>query len=242
MPSIPSQPIRSFNWSVFALASLAAALVLGSIVAMPQFLSRDARWEALRAHVGEMAQLAASAIDGDLHHQLLDPKNYTDELYAEALKQLVRFHSADPNIHYLYTMVERDGVPYFVLDTAEAPGLKTERKLEKSKYMERFDVKAEQGNDWLKQIASGKTYVTPSFEEDDYGTFLTGHAPIYDSQGRYSGFVGVDFDLDYYFASEARFRAIAIGSLVVTFVLSLGIGYLVAQYYVDHPKSDAGPV
>jgi sensor histidine kinase regulating citrate/malate metabolism len=108
--------------------------------------------------------------------------------------------------------------------------------------MERFDVKAEQGNDWLKQIASGKTYVTPSFEEDDYGTFLTGHAPIYDSQGRYSGFVGVDFDLDYYFASEARFRAIAIGSLIVTFVLSLGIGYLVAQYYVDHPKSDAGPV
>jgi hypothetical protein len=239
MPSIPSQPTRPFNWSVFALASLAAALVLASIVAMPQFLSKEARWEALRAHVGETAQLAASAVDGDLHQQLLDPKNYTDELYAEALKQLVRFHSADPNIHYLYTMVERDGVPYFVLDTAEAPGLKTERKLKKSEYMERFDVKAEQGNDWLKQIASGKTYVTPSFEEDDYGTFLTGHAPIYDSQGRYSGFVGVDFDLDYYFASEARFRAIAIGSLVVAFVLSLGIGYLVAQY-VDHPKSDAG--
>jgi diguanylate cyclase (GGDEF)-like protein len=97
--------------------------------------------------------------------------------------------------------------------------------------MERFDVREEYKDDWLQQLAAGKTYVNPSFQEDDYGTFLTGEAPIYDSEGRYSGFAGVDFDLEYYFAQEARFRAIAIGSLIAALLLALAIGYGVALYY-----------
>ncbi|HZP10750.1 GGDEF domain-containing protein [Methyloceanibacter sp.] len=222
---------RQFNPIVFAVASLAAAVILVSLVAIPQYLSKQARWESLRAHVGEIARLAASVVDGDLHRQLLDPANYSDELYKRALAPLVRFHSADPDIFYVYTMVERDGVAYFVLDTAASRDLKTNRKLEASGYMERFDVRPEYNDDWLGQLAAGKTYVNPSFEEDDYGTFLTGEAPIYDSEGRYSGFAGVDFDLEYYFAQEARFRDIAIGSLIAALVLALLIGYGAERYY-----------
>jgi diguanylate cyclase (GGDEF)-like protein len=216
---------------VFVVASLAAAAVLVSIVAIPQFLSKQARWDALRSHVGEIGQLAASVVDGDLHRQLLDPAHYSDDLYKRALAPLVRFHSANHDIFYLYTMVERDGVSYFVLDTAASPDLKTDRKLEASGYMERFDVREEYADDWLQQLASGKTYVNPSFEQDDYGTFLTGNAPIYDSKGNYSGFVGVDFDLEYYFAQEARFRDIAIGSLAAALILALVIGLLVERYH-----------
>ena len=84
------------------------------------------------------------------------------------------------------------------------------------------------GPDWLQQIAAGKTYVYPTFQRDKYGTFLSGHAPIYDSQGRYSGFVGVDFDLQYYLAQEASFRAISIGTLTGAVLLALLIGYIAA--------------
>jgi hypothetical protein len=55
--------------------------------------------------------------------------------------------------------------------------------------MERFDLREEYEDDWLKQIASGDAYVTPTYQEDDYGDFLTGHVPLYDSRGQYSGFV-----------------------------------------------------
>jgi diguanylate cyclase (GGDEF)-like protein len=210
---------------------LVAAVILLHLVVVPQWLSKQARWDALRSNVGEISRLAASVVDGDLQRQLLDPANYSDELYNRALAPLVRFHSSDRDIFYVYTMVERDGVAYFVLDTAASPDLKTDRKLEASGYMERFDVREEYKDDWLEQLAAGKTYVNPSFEEDDYGTFLTGNSPIYDSQGRYSGFVGVDFDLQYYFAQEARFRAIAVGSLVAALLLALAIGYLATRYY-----------
>jgi diguanylate cyclase (GGDEF)-like protein len=210
---------------------LGAAFVLVTMVAIPQWLSKQARWEALRSHVGEIGEVAASVVDGDLHRKLLDPANYSDELYARALSPLVRFHSADPNIFYLYTMVDRGGITYFVLDTAASPDLRTEHKLTASAYMERFEIRKEYNDDWLQQIAAGKTYVNPTFEHDDYGDFLTAHAPIYDSNGRYSGFVGVDFDLQYYFAQETRFRAIATGSVVAALIVALLIGYLVASYY-----------
>ena len=165
---------RRFHWLAFIVASLAAALVLVSMVAIPQWLSKQARWEALRSHVGEIGQIAASVVDGDLHRKLLDPANYSDELYACALKPLVRLHSADPNISYLYTMVDRNGVPYFVLDTAASTDLRTNNQLRASAYMERFDLREEYKNDgWLDQIAAGRRpHDIRTFEQDDYGDFL----------------------------------------------------------------------
>ena len=218
---------------MFVIASLVAAAVLVSIVAIPQWLSKQARWEVLRSHVGQIGHLAASAVDGDLHRQLLDPANYSDELYARALKPLVRFHSANSDLFYVYTMVDLGGVAHFVLDTAASPDPRTTHRLRASTYMQRFKLRKEYEDGWLQQIAAGKTYVTPTYEHDDYGYFLTAHVPIYDSKGRYSGFVGVDFDLQYYLAEEARFRRIEIGSLAGALLLALLIGYLVALYHSD---------
>jgi diguanylate cyclase (GGDEF)-like protein len=226
---------RRFTPRTFWTVSLAAAVVLGAIVAIPQVLSKQARLEVLRSHVGAVARLAASVVDGDLHRQLLDPANKTPELYARTLEPLVRFHAAYPDIFYVYTMVERDGQSYFVVDTAaESEQLKSHNKLVPSEYMEPFkQLDVEPDPDWLQQIASGKTYVYPDFQLDKYGTFLSGHAPIYDSQGRYSGFVGVDFDLQYYLAQEASFRAISIGTLTGAMLLALLIGYVAARYHFD---------
>ena len=219
---------RRFDWITFVVASSIMAAVLVSLVAVPQWLSKQARFDVLRLHVAEIANLAAGTVDGDLHRKLLDSENYSDELYAEVVAPLVRLHSADPDIHYLYTMVDKGGVAYFVVDTAASPLLRTKRELEASAYMEKFEPR--NGDDWLSQIASGETYVTPTFEEDEYGTFLSAHAPIYDSDGGYSGFVGVDFDLQYYLAREARFRSIAIYSLCAALLIALVTGYLVALY------------
>ncbi|HUU24705.1 MAG TPA: diguanylate cyclase [Methyloceanibacter sp.] len=217
-----------FEFKTFAVVTVLTAAVLFSLVAIPQWLSKQARLEGLGEQVGEVARLAASVVDGDLHHKFRDKDAYSDALYAEAVKPLVRFHSADPDIHYLYTMAEIEGEAYFILDTATSGELRTERELEASEYLEKFEPR--ETDDWLSQIAAGKTYVTPDFEEDDYGTFLSAHAPIYDSDGRYSGFVGVDYDLQYYLAREARFSTITQHTLAAAVILSLIVGCLIAQY------------
>jgi diguanylate cyclase (GGDEF)-like protein len=224
---------QRFHPRVLFLATLVAALILVTIVAVPQWLGKGARLDVLRDHVGQIADLAASVVDGDLHAQLIDPKNYTQELYDQALKPLVRFHSANPEIFYVYTMVEREGGTFFVLDTAKSPDLHVGRKLRASEYMERFQIRKEYDGDWLQQIATGVAWVTPSFQQDDYGDFLTAHKAIYDSQHRYVGFVGVDFDLQYYLSQEARFKAIGTWSLIAALVASLIIGYIVARYHFE---------
>jgi diguanylate cyclase (GGDEF)-like protein len=232
-----SYSFRQFTPRVFWIAALGAAVVLCTIVAVPQWLSKQARLDMLRSNVAQIAHLAASTVDGDLHRRLLDPANYTPELYEKALAPLVRFHSAAPDVSYVYTMVERDGKSYFVLDTAASDSLKTQRKLRASSYMEPFEtIDKEPEPDWLQRIANGQTYVYPNFLRDEYGYFLSGHTPIFDSQGRYSGFVGVDFDIDYYLQREARFRAISIWTLLVAVIAALIIGYFTARYhyYLDH--------
>ncbi|HEY0942362.1 MAG TPA: GGDEF domain-containing protein [Steroidobacter sp.] len=223
---------RKISPRMFWLVTLASLVVLLVVVAVPQLLSKNARMQVLRSHVAEIAQIAASVVDGDLHRQLLDPANYTPELYERTVAPLVRFHSAAPEIFYVYTMMERGGKSVFVVDTAASSDLKTSRKLRPSAYMEPFEtIDVDPDPDYLQRIAAGETYVYPKFQRDVYGTFLSGHTPIYDSQGRYSGFVGVDFDIKYYLDQESSFHAIFYGSMVGAVLIALLIGYLVARYH-----------
>jgi hypothetical protein len=222
---------KKFKPTVFFITFLTTAVILVSFLAIPQWLMMNSRWETLRHYVAETANHAAAAVDGDLQHQLDDPANYNEELYNRALAPLVRLHSSDKDITYAYTMVVRDGSTYFVLDTANSPELKTNRKLEPSTYMEKFELSPEYEDNWLKTIASGKTYVTPTFQTDKYGTFLSGHAPIYDSKGAYSGFVGVDYDVAYYNEQELQYTRIATYSIINAIILSLIIGYGFHEYY-----------
>jgi diguanylate cyclase (GGDEF)-like protein len=232
-----TRDLRQFTPRIFWLVSLGTMCVLGALLGIPQWLSKQARLEVLRSHVAQIAQITASVVDGDRHRVLLDPANYTPELYEQVLEPLVRLHSADPEIFYVYTMVERDGKSHFVVDTAASSKLVTRHNLRASAYMEPFQpLDQEPDPDWLQRIAAGQTYVYPDFQHDEYGYFLSGHAPIYDSQGRYSGFVGVDFDIQYYMSQEAQFRAISYGTLAAALILSLMIGYLAARYHfaTDH--------
>jgi len=221
---------RSFKPSVFVGAAAAIAVILFAIVAIPQYFSQQARLEVLRASVGQIARVAASVIDGDAHGRLLDRDQYTPELYARTLAPLVKLHNASSDIFYVYTMADLSGKTVFVLDTAKSPLLKTSQHLQASEYLEPFTLRKEYESDWLEQLAAGRIWVTPTFQKDDYGNFLTGHAPIFDSAGRYVGFVGVDFNLEYYLAQEARFRTIVMWSLISAVIVALVLGYWVARY------------
>jgi diguanylate cyclase (GGDEF)-like protein len=223
---------RRMKPRVFILATLVAATVLLPIVAVPQYLSRQARLDVMRSHVAQIGRLAASVVNGDQHRQLLNADQYSAELYRQTLEPLVRFHSANPDMFYVYTMVDRGGTAYFVLDTAGSPDLQAKHDLRASKYMEPFILRPEYESDWLKQLAAGQTWVTPNFQVDD-GVFLSAHSPIVDSKGLYSGFVGVDFDLQYYLAQEARFSAIRNRSITVALLAALIIGFLAARFHFD---------
>jgi diguanylate cyclase (GGDEF)-like protein len=221
-------PLLRFRTRTFVAASICAAALLLTLVLAPQIAARQARLEVLRRHVDQVARLAASHVDGDLHRALLDGRG-DRTLLAEARKPLMRLHETWPEAFYVYTMAIIDGRAHFVLDTAQDPAFARRRGLRASRYMEPFEQRPQYRDDWLERLAAGEVYVTPGFQQDDYGIFLSGHAPIFDSAGRMSGFVGVDFSLDYYLAQDARFRRIEFASGAVALLLSLLLGYAYAQ-------------
>lgn len=236
-----SEAIRTSVWGsarfwTFVSVSAAAFVILGSLVLVPQYLAERARLASLRSHAAHVAETASSVLNGTQHRQLLDPQNYTPKLYAETLAPLVKLHSANPEIFYVYTMIDKPDGLYFVLDTATSRDLRTKHSLRASEYMERFETHADSPNAWVQQVKAGQTYVTPDFEQDDFGTFLTAHSPIHDERGIYSGFVGIDFDLGGYLAREARFRNIGIGTLIAAAILALLIGGLANRYHGELQK------
>ena len=209
--------------------ALIAALML-AIVVIPQTLSRHARLDVLRAHVGEVARVAASVVNGDVHRSLIDSRDATPAQRSAALAPLLSLHRAWPEAKYLYTMGVRDGATFFVLDTAQDAAFARERGLRASEYLEPFRLRDEYASNWLEELAAGRTFVNPQYQRDDYGYFLTGHAPIRDSAGHMAGFVGVDFDLNYALSEEARFRRIELASIVGALLLSLVLSYVYARY------------
>jgi diguanylate cyclase (GGDEF)-like protein len=212
------------------LSTAAIAAVLVTVVLVPQLLSRDARLQVLRAHVGEVARLAASSVDGDLHHRLIEGPAPDEATLDAARTPLLRLHRNWPEAIYVYTMGAPEGMPFFVLDTAQDPVFAASRKLKASRYREAFRLRPEYASNWLQELAAGRTYVNEYFQHDDYGYFLSGHAPIRDSTGAIAGFAGVDFDLDYYVSEEARFQRIEVASLLLTLLLALLLGFGYARY------------
>lgn len=231
---MPSSPWLKLRIRSFLLGSAVIAALLLTVVLVPQVLSRQARLEVLRNHVGEVARLAASQVDGDLHLRLVEGSQADEQTRREALEPLLRLHAAWPEAIYVYTMGMRDGPPFFVLDTAQDPEFARKRGLRASQYLEPFELRKEYYSDWVQELANGRTYVTEGFQYDDYGYFLSGHAPILDSTGRFAGFVGVDFGLDYYLKEERRFQRIEIASMAGAVLLSLLLGYGYARYRQGH--------
>jgi diguanylate cyclase (GGDEF)-like protein len=229
-----SQSPLHFRPGILLVSTALIAALMLSIVVIPQMASREARLEVLRGHVGEVARVAASVVDGDLHRQLTESRDATPSQREAALAPLLALHRAWPEAKYLYTMAARDGEAFFVLDTAQNATFARARGLRASAYLEPFRLRSEYASNWLEELAAGRTYVNPEFQRDDFGYFLTGHAPILDSAGRMAGFVGVDFDLEYAMAEEARFRKIELASIAGALLLSLLLGYFSACYHFDH--------
>lgn len=221
-------PLLQFQLRTLLIATALIAVTLLSLVLVPQFMAREARLQVLRMDVDQVARLAATHVDGDLHRRLLDG-SADESLLAEARVPLLRLHARWPEAFYVYTMGIIDGQARFILDTAQDAGFAAQRGLTASRYLETWEQREEYRDDWLQRLSAGQTYVTPGFQVDDYGKFLSGHAPIFDSAGNVAGFVGVDFALDYYLAQEAHFRRIERASGGVALLLSVLLGYLHAR-------------
>ena len=141
---------------------------------------------ALKASTGERltgsASIIASQLNGDDINQL-KPGDESTLTFVSLRDSLNTIHQSDPSIKYLYTMRQNGSVVEFIVDADY--GIRPDGAPIGMVYP---DPPAALLNGF-----SQPTAVT-EFYTDEWGTLLSGFAPIHDSRGQVVGIVGVDME------------------------------------------------
>ena len=172
--------------------------------------------------IEKLTRYAASMVDMRLHLQLDSPEQTNGELYNRVLTPLVNLHNAYPEIHYLYTMIEKDDSRFFILDTANSDLLISKAGLVPSRVMDRYDDEDIE-EDWLQAVRQGQVYIDQELFVDEFGTFVSGSAPLFDTQGNYAGILGIDIDAE----SFLTFRNQVVIDTLIAALIALALSFIV---------------
>ncbi len=189
----------------------------------------------VRADLEQFARIAAPLVDGDLHEQLVSPAQLNSEAHRKVLAPLVRFHRAIPSVAYVYTCVSVSNEVHFVLDTSTSSNeLNRARAYVPSLIM---DVYKSPDPAMLRALGEGVVISTDRPFSDEFGTFMSGYAPIFNSAGQRVGIVGVDLSLADYLARLKAVQQVAgfsyAGLTVFAVLVSLAV------HRVRHRARDA---
>ncbi len=204
---------------------LVAAAILGLWTT-----SRNSITDNFRHYVMGLAQVGATLIDPQLHNSIRRPEQLNDADYTRAVEPLRRMCKAVADIHYVYTLVRDGDTVHFVLDAADPKARNIHGLADQSGVWQPY-LYVDDATDMFEALGTPDRHGRPSATlepiSDEWGTFMTGFAPIFDSSHQQIGIVGVDVDATVYVARLAQSRNRALlglapaGLLIVVF----GVGY-----------------
>ena len=200
----------------FALLSflLTALTTLGFYINLRNQVQKE-----LSQRVLSIAKVAALQQNGDEFMQISSAE---DELYEKLRMQNLRIRYADPDVIYVYTMRKDERGIYFVVDAGE-PG---------EEGIAPFGaIYEEPGPTLVDNFDSmDQAIVEPDIYTDEWGSFLSAYAPIYDYAGRKVGVIAVDILADTVLAKQRQVLVQSLVILSVATLLGTLIGYVTGNY------------
>jgi len=171
--------------------------------------TKKALKEQMRTELMSVASAIAVNIDGDVHAKIKPGDEGTPAFRAIA-RTLLKVQKANDHITYIYTMRKTEEGAVFVVDPDDE---------EPAKIGELYEETNDEMLAGFEKPSADNEYVT-----DQWGTFLSGYAPIRDSLGNSVGLVGVDMS-----SKEVIARQEFIGN---TIYLIIGIAVLFAGFII----------
>ncbi len=169
---------------------LISGLIINFFYSKAHYVQRDN----LRSRLIGIAATGALMIDGDLHDTLREPSDADTPAFRQLRAILTRIKNANPGITYIYTM-RRTGDPMtfqFVIDEAE------EEDINGNGLIGPGEVSAEIGEPYdastypeLRAAYEGPR-ADRRLQSDQWGTWLSGYAPIFNRDLEVSGVLGID--------------------------------------------------
>ena len=208
-----------------AVLIILAALFAVGLSSVLYINFREELRSSLRHRLENITSLAGLQQNGD---ELLRVEAAGDEHFVKIHEQNVRIKRSDPELRFVYTMRKDEQGIYFVVDARLSPD---EPLI--SEYGDRY----EKPSDTLVENFDSmtETIIEPDFYTDEFGTFLSGYTPIFTSDGRRVGVLGVDISASTILAQEQEYLLRLVIILLGALLLLVIAGVISATYL-------AGPI
>jgi len=207
-----------------AVIASVAVLAISSLVGYAVYhTASEGLKKEVQSNLLSLAKSASNVLDGDLHEQITQPEQKGSETYEAARSNFFKLLRANENIAFIYTVIPRNEKIFFILDSKI---IKPGEEDDTSGVMEEYT----DATDTMKQALGTRTaMVEEEAYTDEWGTFLSGYAPIHNSKGEYLGIVGADIRLTDYMARLAKIQhslylGMAIALLAAT-ICGIGVYY-----------------
>jgi len=214
---------KSFRFKLFVIFFLTTLIVSGLGIYLVYRAGIEAQLDALRRTVVGVATATALMIPVD-KHMMVDPgEQKMSPLTNELDYILYQVTETNPDIKYVYTLIATDdpNICKFVL-ASEEYGLE-----EIDPNTVNYDVS--QKPELRKGIAFVKPVATENFYTDEWGTWLSGYAPLKDKSGRTVAIVGADISVKRILGYQKTIKIWALGVLAVIFIISLLLSFLISS-------------
>jgi len=222
----------------FAKPSVIMAVVAASIVTVSltsgmllQEKAEDALHQEVRQNLVRLARVAALHVDGDKHLRWRPEDAFTSE-YQKAIAPFYRLMEASEDIYDIYTCVLRNSKVYFVLGKPDI-----DPRTGKTDYSYLSKPYSEATPEMLRALREGVALAENRLYTDQWGTVISGYAPIRNSAGKPVGIVGVDLHVSEYRRRLATIRHYARTTYTLMVAVSVLIG--VTAYWLSRQAERA---
>ena len=175
--------------------------------------------EDIRHRLHDIVAIAPAAIDAELLAGLTEPGQEGSSEYLAVRKVLQTIRDSSTDIHFIYTM--RSGPGGEILFVVDAETNPDEIAHLGEEYTEAGDALRANFAHLDRPLVEKDVYV------DNWGTWLSGYAPITASDGSRVGVLGVDIAADTITAYRRRLLGLALGVFALTLPLTLILGYVI---------------
>ena len=212
--------------SISAMSIVCCALLGGIIYSKVSTMLVDQK----KSDAMAMAQIAAGELDGDR----FDAIETEQDAYFQETYDLLSKYKDGGTIEYIYTMKLDGDCPVFVVDTDEE---------EPADLFEEYEMLSDMEPAFAGDVCSDKEITS-----DEWGSYFSSYAPIFNSAGEVSGIVGCDITIESIDKdmSVLRFMIIAIVAgccllcVLIAFFISGSIGNNLTRLYKKVSELNSG--
>jgi PAS domain S-box-containing protein len=198
------------------------AILASALLCIPHYLALQVQLrDGIRGRLRDAVSVAALQIDAAAHRELKNSIQEGGPVYMRIKRSLQRIRDAATDIRFVYTMRgDTDDRIIFLVDAEADPAR-----------IAHLGEVYDDASPLLK--ARFKTLERPLVEEgfytDKWGTWLTGYAPFYTSDGKRAGVVGMDIAAGKVLAHERRFLWITLAVFLATMPMAGLLGWMLGR-------------